>query len=60
VKVDKQSDGYVQQLQVAQELRFVNGQQAFDCLRFHQNAALDENIESKRFTPRKALVTDGN
>lgn len=58
VKVDEEADGNIEELHVAQELRFVDGQDLLDGLGFDEDAAFNEEVESEGFLTRCPLVVD--
>ena len=60
VEVDEQTDGYVEQFHVAQQLRLMDGQHLLNALQFQEQAILNQYIETQRFVENKALVLDLN
>src|SRR5262249_40585493 len=46
VKIDEQAEEHIQKFHVAQELRFVNGQDFLNRFGFNKDAALDQQIET--------------
>ena len=55
MEVDEQPKRNIQQFHVAQELRFVDGQNLLHRLCFHQRAA-DQHIEAQRFFAGEAFI----
>ena len=47
VKINEQSDGNVEQLEVTHELRLMEREHLGDSLGFDQNAAFNQNIETE-------------
>jgi len=45
IEIDEQAEGKVRNLQLGEELSFVNGQDAFDCLDLHHNYFLYDQIQ---------------
>ena len=56
MEVDEQAKGNIQQFHVAQELRFVDGQNLLHGFCFQQHTTFHQHIESQRLLSRETLV----
>jgi hypothetical protein len=59
VKVDQKTNAFVTQLQVRQELRFVDGKYLLDRLHFDDDGIFDQKIDSVSELERNAIVLNG-
>ena len=60
MEVDQQANGDVEQFHVAEQLGLVDRQYLLDRFEFQQQAAFDQNVETKRLFEDKTLVFDSD
>ena len=60
MEVDQQAKGDVEQFHVAEQLGLVDSQYLLDRFEFQQQAAFDQNVETKRLFEDKTLVFDSD
>jgi hypothetical protein len=60
VEVDDQSERDVKQFHVAEQLRFMNRMNGFDCLDFNKQALVDEQVKPERLFPLELFVSNDN
>jgi len=60
VKIYEQPQRSIQELHIAEELRFAKRMQCFNCLQLHEQTVIDEDVKAQWFIEDKSLVFDAN
>ena len=58
IEVDQEADGDVEELHVAEELGFVDGEDLLDGLGFNKDAIFNQEVETERFFAGGSFVVD--